>query len=81
MIALLTSKHYEVKFCLNLMLDVGSLKLKFDFEVEVWSSKSMFDLKFEALNIRLALTSEVKVWLEGLNFQVLSRSLISRFEV
>ena len=37
--------------------------------------------KFEALNIRLTLTSEVKVWLEGLKFEVLSRSLNSRFEV
>ena len=43
------------------MLDVGSLKLKFDFEVEVWSSKSRFDLKFEVLDIRLTLTSEFKV--------------------
>ena len=41
--------------------------------------------KFEALNIRLTLTSEPKVWLEGLKVQVLSRSLVGslslKFEV
>ena len=37
--------HCEVKVCQILMFDVGSMKLKFAFEVEVCSLKLRFDLK------------------------------------
>ena len=53
-----------MRVCQNLMFDVRSWKLKFDFGVEVCSSK------FETLDNRLTLTSEVQVCLKSLNFRV-----------
>ena len=57
------------------MFDVRRLNLEFDFKREVFSSKRRFDLKVEALDKMLISKPEVKVWFEGLKYEVLSKSL------
>ena len=74
----MTSKHCELKVCQSTFdLVVGSLKLKFDFQVEVWlcSSKLRFGLKvwsqkskFQVWSFEYSLKFELQFW--SLTFEV-----------